>query len=137
MESSQKNEVISKNRRKYYLKIHLILVVKYRKHLLEGVLDTYIIKQIKNISDKYEFIIEEINTDSNHIHILISFSPNIKISSIVMRLKQISTYNIWKKYETILKYHFYKERTFWSDGYYVSTVGYIDINKVINYIKNQ
>lgn len=34
MQKVNNNKIISKNRRKYYLKIHLVMVIKYRKHLL-------------------------------------------------------------------------------------------------------
>lgn len=131
------SEFISKNRRKFYLKIHLVLVVKYRKKLIINEIKEFIYKEFYEISGKNNFNIDEINSDKNHIHLLISYEPTIKISSIVMRLKQISTYNLWKEYDKILRNKFYKERTFWSDGYFVSSVGYIDEEKIKKYIKNQ
>ena len=92
---------------------------------------------ITNISKRYDVSIDEINDDKNHIHLLISYNPNIKVNSIVMRLKQISTYNLWLNYESYLKKIFFKERTFWSDGYFVSSIGYIDEDKIKKYIKLQ
>ena len=116
----KQNEFISKNRRKYYLKIHLVLVIKYRKHLLLN-----------------EFKIEAINSDLNHIHLLINYTPNITISSIVRILKQETTFHSWLIYENLLKDYFYREKTLWSDGYFVSSVGYLDEETIKNYIKNQ
>ena len=137
MKKIKNDGIISKNRRKYYLKIHLVLVVKYRKPLINNLLKGFIYAQFNEISDKYNFKIDEINDDKNHIHLLISYNPNIKINTIVMRLKQISTYNLWLEYDSFLKNHFYRERTFWSDGYFVSSIGYIDEEQVKEYIKNQ
>lgn len=137
MKNTENSEIISKNRRKYYLKIHLILVVKYRKKLINDILKKFIYNEFNNIAKKYNFTIDEINDDKNHIHLLISYDPNIKISSIVMRLKQISTYNLWLNYEDYLKKIFFKERTFWSDGYFVSSIGYINEDKIKKYIKLQ
>lgn len=90
---SKNIEIVSKNRRKYYLKIHLVLVVKYRKKLIINEIKDFIYKEFYEISEKNNFNIDEINSDKNHIHLLISYEPTVKISSIVMRLKQISTYN--------------------------------------------
>ena len=89
------------------------------------------------ISEKKDFKIEEINSDLNHIHILISYDPKISISSIVRSLKQETTFYIWKKCNNYLSKIFYKEKTFWSDGYFVSSVGYINEQIIRNYILNQ
>ena len=137
MKKFKNDEIISKNRRKFYLKIHLVLVVKYRKQLINNMLKDFIYTQFNEISNRYNFIIDEINDDKNHIHLLISYNPNIKINTIVMRLKQISTYNLWLNYENYLRNYFYKEKTFWSDGYFVASIGYIDEKQVKEYIKNQ
>ena len=40
-------------------------------------------------------------TDLDHIHILIDYSPTISVSSIVKKLKQMSTFYIWKYYKII------------------------------------
>ena len=47
----------------------------------------------------------------------------MSILQIVRRLKQESTYDLWKVHEQELKKHFWKERTFWSDGYFVCSIG--------------
>jgi len=65
MKKINNNEIISKNRRKYYLKIHLVLVVKYRKQLLNNNFKGYIHDKMLEISYKNEFNIEEINSDKN------------------------------------------------------------------------
>ena len=51
-------------------------------------------------------------TDKNHIHLLIDYEPNISITQIVRKLKQESTYTLWKTHYAILKKHFWKEQTF-------------------------
>ena len=39
------------------------------------------------------------NSDENHLHMLISMKPSISVSQIVRVLKQESTVYIWKKFE--------------------------------------
>jgi putative transposase len=137
MKKLNTNEIISKNRRKYYLKIHLVLVTKYRKSILINEFNVFIKESIKLISLKYSFKIDLINSDKNHIHILISFTPNLTVSSIVRVIKQESTVISWKHYNSYLSNYYFKEKTLWSDGYFVSSVGYIDENTIKNYINNQ
>ncbi|MDR1656881.1 MAG: transposase, partial [Deltaproteobacteria bacterium] len=47
-------------------------------------------------------------------------------------MKQYSTYHIWRNplYKPILQQHFWKERTFWSDGYFVSSIGQASLSTI-------
>lgn len=99
---------ISKNRKKYLLKIHLIFVCKYRKKLLITPIDKDIKQIMLAISSISDFKIETIETDKDHIHFLLNISPNYSISSIVNRLKSISTNMIWKKHNNFLTTHFWR-----------------------------
>ena len=85
---------------------------------------------IYNISKKSKFIIEVMETDMNHIHMIISYPPTLSISSIVRKLKQESTNKIWQLYEKDLQNEFWKEHAFWSDGYFVYSIGNASINTV-------
>ena len=125
------------NRSKHNLKIHLILVCKYRKKLLLDKLDDnlkYIIRDIENNSD---FDIIEMETDKDHIHLMIQFIPRLSISSIVNRIKSISTYRIWQLHSKFLSQHFWKEKTFWTDGYFVCSIGEASPETIRQYIQNQ
>ena len=57
-----------KNRRKYSLKAHIVLVTKYRKQLLKGIISEDIKSQILDISHKYNYEIIAMETDIDHIH---------------------------------------------------------------------
>jgi len=130
-------KINSKNRHKYLLIVHIVFTTKYRKKILIGNIDTQLIEFIKIISLEKDFDILEINTDINHIHMLISYIPNITITSIVRYIKQKTTKFLWDNHSNILKTIFFREKTFWSDGYFVTSVGYNNSEVVSNYIKNQ
>ena len=59
------------------LKAHLILVTKYRKVLLVNNLNEQMKEIIYNISKKSKFIIEVMETDMNHLHMIISYPPTL------------------------------------------------------------
>jgi len=100
------------NRAKHNLKIHLIFVCKYRKKLLYGELDNFLKIVIRDIEKKSDFQIIEMETDKDHIHLMIQYIPRISISSIVNRLKSVTTHYLWQKYKPFLRQHFWKENTF-------------------------
>ena len=90
------------------------------------------------ISQLSDFTIDTMEADKDHIHLLLDIVPKISVSSIVNRLKSISTNRLWKLHGNYLKTQFWKERTFWSDGYFMSTVGKHNSEEAVSdYVKNQ
>ena len=89
------NEHQSSGRHKWYLKCHLIFVCKYRKQLLMGKMQDIIKEIFSAIEQRSDFSIDIMETDKDHIHLLISYPPSISVTSIVRRLKQESTRELW------------------------------------------
>ena len=127
----------SGNRYKYYLRCHLIFVCKYRKKLLTGDIKDDIKKLLNLVASKSDFTIETMETDIDHIHLIMDYKPSISISSIVRKLKQESTYWIWRLHPYILNYHFWKEKRFWSDGYFACSIGEASTDTIRRYIESQ
>ena len=129
-------DYVSENHSKYLIMCHLIFVCKYRKFLLLKFGD-FIKNEFYRIESISDFKIIEMEVDINHIHILVKYKPKISILQIVRKLKQISTVNIWKSYSEELKVHFWKENTFWSDGYFACSIGNVSKETIEKYIRNQ
>src|SRR5574344_1605499 len=125
------------NRAKHNLKVHLILVCKYRKSLLIESIKEEIKNAIYEIESNSDFNIIEMESDIDHIHIMLQHIPRVSISSIVNRIKSITTYKVWENHSKYLQKYFWKEKTFWSDGYFVCSVGEASPETIRNYIANQ
>ena len=130
-------EYISKNHSKFLIKYHIILVCKYRKQLLVGAVEYDMKKIMQPISEISDFDIEVMETDKNHLHMMVRSDPKLSPLQIVRRLKQMSTSAVWKKYRDFLRHNFYKEHTFWTDGYFVSSIGNVSQETIKKYIENQ
>ena len=76
-------------------------------------------------------------TDKDHIHYMIETEPTVSDSKIANLIKSYTTYHIWKKYPNYLRKHFWKEHTFWTDGYFACSVGNISEEMLKRYIENQ
>ena len=109
----------SKNRHKYLLQYHIIFVCKYSKKLLVS----------QQVSD--------VETDKDHIHYMIEAEPTMSVSKIANLMKSYTTYHIWKRYPNYLRKHFWKEHTFWTDGYFACSVGNVSEEMLKKYIENQ
>ena len=134
---SKKSNYVSTNRSKHYLKCHLIFVCKYRKKLLVGDLDNDMKSILLSITSKSYFEIEVFESDIDHIHFLVRYIPRLSVTSIVRKLKQESTVAIWQKHKNVLSKNFWEEHTFWSDGYFVCSIGEASPETVRQYILSQ
>ena len=123
---------------KYLFQYHLILVIKYRKQLFINNQISDGIKQFSyDICKKHNINIKYMETDKDHIHYMIETKPNMNLSIFIKTIKSYTTYNIWKKYDNFLKQYFWKEHTFWTDGYFICSIGNVSEETLKNYIKNQ
>ena len=133
----------SKNRHKYLLQYHIIFVCKYRKKLLTAKQMSDDIKQFSyEICQKHKVIIRYMEKalkrfDKDHIHYMIETEPTMSISKIVNLMKIYTIYPIWEKYPNYLRKHFWKEHTFWTEGYFACSVGNVSEEMLQKYIENQ
>ena len=131
-------EYISSNHSKYLIKYHIILVCKYRRRvMLDKAMDDAVKRVLQKVAEKSDFCIEVMETDKDHVHLLIAAPPKLSPLQIVRKLKQETTYRIWKEKESVLRRIYWRERTFWTDGYFVSTIGNVSQETVKHYIENQ
>ena len=70
----------------------------------------------------------------DHVHMLVSIPPKISVSSFMRYLKGKSELMIFDRHAN-LKYKF-RNRHFWAEGFYVSTVG-INEATIKKYIQDQ
>ena len=125
------------NRRKYILKVHIVLVTKYRKHLLIGAIGDEVKQRIFDICNSNRWDIIAMETDKDHIHFLISYDTTDSVCDIVKTIKQTTTYYLWQKYSNFLSKSYWKKQIFWSDGYFACSIGEISSAIIQNYIENQ
>ena len=122
---------------KFLIKFHFVFAVKYRKKLLVGHINDFVLQTIFDICNENGYRIDQMQSDVDHIHILTDTDPKVSSLDIAHKLKQITTYRLYQKYRFELKQHFWKENTFWSDGYFVCTTGNASAETIRKYIAEQ
>ena len=88
---------------KNLLMVHLIFATKYRKALLFGTFRTDVKQYMFDACIEHHWYIRGMETDKDHIHILLQYNPMDSITGIVSVLKQYSTYQAWKNHGHMLK----------------------------------
>ena len=125
------------NRRKYSLKVHIVLVTKYRKQLLKGSIADDVKQKILDIANTRGYEIIAMETDKGHMHFLISYDTIDRVCDIVKIVKQETTYYLWQKYGSFLSKQYWKKRIFWSDGYFACSIGEVSSATIQKYIESQ
>ena len=105
----------------WHIHYHMVFPVKYRKALLDEVVTTIIQETAAEIAERFPIEMEAIGTDKNHIHLLGSAHPKVAPGRIVQLFKSITAREIFRRKPAVKRVLWGGE--FWSDGYYVATVG--------------
>ena len=122
---------------KYSLKVHIILVTKYHKQLLKGSIADDVKQKILDIANTRGYEIIAIETDKDHIHFLLSYDTTDQVCDIVKIIKQETTYHLWQKYSSVLSKQYWKEKIFWSDGYFACSIREVSSATKQKYIESQ
>lgn len=119
----------------YGIEYHIVFCTKYRKKVLEGDIKEKFIRLILLLSDEMKFKVKEINTDFDHIHLLISCSPQHYIPDIVKRLKGTTALWLFRLFPELKKELWGGH--LWNPSYFVSTVSDNLEETIVEYIKSQ
>lgn len=119
---------------KWMCKYHIVFTPKYRRKVIYNQLKADIRDILRQLCSYKGVEIIEGYLMPDHIHMLVSIPPKMSISSFMGYLKGKSALMIFDKHAN-LKYKF-GNRHFWSEGYYVSTVG-LNEATIKKYIQDQ
>ncbi len=126
----------SKNHARFLILYHLIFVCKYRKKLLIHYGDETQ-RIFEDIATPSDCSCSAMEVDQDHMHCLVKSEPRISPLAIVRKWQPESTVRLWRVHERELKRHFWKERTFWSDGYFCCTIGNASQETSKKYLESQ
>ena len=119
---------------KWLCKYHIVFTPKYRRKVIYNQYRNSLREILRRLCEYKGVKIIEGELMTDHVHILVLIPPKISVSSFMGYLKGKSALMMFDKHAN-LKYKF-GNRHFWSEGYYVSTVG-LNEATVKKYIREQ
>ena len=120
---------------KYRLMYHLVWLPKYRKRILKGKLAERLKELFFECCDMNGWVINELNIQVDHIHMILQLKQTISVSQAVQRLKGGSSKVIRSEFPDLKEFLWGK--SFWAEGYFVETVGRITEETIKKYVRNQ
>ena len=117
------------------LKVHLVWIPKYRKQVLTRPVAVRARDVLRQIAFEHELDIITGKVASDHVHMFISYRPNLDISKIVQWLKGISSRILLSEFPHLKKQFW--GRHLWARGYLAVSSGNITDEMIEQYIQEQ
>jgi len=115
---------------------HIVCPAKYRRAVITEEVDLKLREVCLGIEARYEIKFLEIGVEADHVHFLVQSVPKYSPKQVVQTIKSITARKIFEACPDVKKALWGGE--FWTDGYYIGTVGEHGNEKVITeYVKNQ
>ncbi len=117
------------------LKVHLVLVTKYRRNVITGNVLRRLEEILANTCLKWNCELQQYNGERNHVHMIIEHIPNMNLADFVGNLKTVSSRLIRKEFPAV-KTAFSKP-VLWKIGYHIGSCGGASLEVVKRYIEQQ
>jgi putative transposase len=114
---------------------HIVFCPKYRYGILEGKAEVFVRNEFyKLCGQKDQVTIEELNLQTDHVHMILSIPPKYAVSDIVGFLKGKTAIRLFQNQKELTRR--YWGRHIWARGYCVSTIG-LNETQIRKYVKWQ
>ena len=115
---------------------HFVCPAKYRRAVIDEKVDQVLKDVCLEIAQRYQIEFRELGTDKDHVHFLVQSVPSYSPTKIITIIKSFTAREVFARVPSVKKQLWGGE--FWTDGYYVGTVGrHATEDAIRQYVKNQ
>ena len=130
------SRLIRKSHNVSVLLYHFVCPAKYRRAVFDEKVDGVLKEVCLDIADRYQIEFIEIGVAKDHVHFLVQSVPTYSATKIITIIKSLTAKQVFKRVPSVKRKLWGGE--FWSDGYFVSTVGQHASEEVIRqYVQKQ
>lgn len=123
----------------YLLTYHMIFVTKWRKPVITDEIGDFMTATARRLCTGYGGELISAETDTDHIHLLVSLPPSKNLTDIIRSLKTQLSKEVHARpeYDKVIKEYIYGDAPLWSPSYFVATTGSVSMETVKEYIEAQ
>jgi len=118
----------------YDLKAHIVWITKYRYPVLQGAVALRLRELVRRICSENDTTIISGVVSPKHVHLMISYPPNISLSKLVQFVKGTSSRKLQQEFPELGKR--YWGQHLWARGFFAVSTGNVTTEMIENYIKN-
>jgi putative transposase len=119
------------------LKAHLVLTTKYRRKVIAPPMLERLGEIFEALCQKWGCEVVEFNGESDHIHLLFSYYPQMQLSKFVNNIKTVGSLYIRKEFSEQVKRFYWNKSVFWHSAYFVASCGGTTIETLKRYVQEQ
>jgi putative transposase len=119
----------------FELHVHLVFVTKYRKKVCDAEMLELLKQMFSSVCQDIQSTLEEMNGETDHVHLLVAYPPQVSISKLVNSLKGVSSRLLRK--ECPGSKRCYWTSVLWSPSYFAASCGGAPLALLERYIQNQ
>ena len=131
--ANKKRDYRTTNKTIYSCQYHVIWCTKYRRKVLDGQIQDRLKQLIREKQDEYRYHIREVETQPEHVHLLIEIPPTHSVDKIVGKIKGYTSKVLREEYPSL------KSRlpSLWTRSKFVSSCGGVTLQVIRDYIESQ
>ena len=131
--SNKKRNYRTTNKTTYSCQYHVIWCTKYRRKVLDTQIQGRLKQLICEKETEYSYEIREVETQQEHVHLLIEIPPTNSVDKIVGKIKGYTSKVLREEYPSL------KSRlpSLWTRSKFVSSCGGVTLKVIKDYIEGQ
>jgi len=114
-----------------------VLTTKARRKVITAPMLQRLKEICFDLCQKWGCELIEANGESDHLHLLFSFSPQMQLSKFVNNLKTVSSLYIRKEFPDQAKRFYWDKPIFWHSAYFIATGGGVTVEQLKRYAQQQ
>ena len=120
----------------FNLTVHMVFVTKYRRQVINAEMLQELEQVFKSVLKAWNCQLIEFNGEKDHVHLIVSFPPQKRLSDLVGNLKATASKAMGQKFESILSKVYYK-KVFWTASYFIASCGGVSLEQLKQYVQDQ
>ena len=131
--SNKKREYRTTNKTFYSCQYHVIWCTKYRRKVLDIQIQGRLKQLIREKQDEYGYEIHEVETQPEHVHLLIEIPPMHSVDKVISKIKGYTSKVLRSEYSSLNS----RLPSLWTRAKFVSSCGGVTLQVVKDYIEGQ
>ncbi|MXV84302.1 IS200/IS605 family transposase [Candidatus Poribacteria bacterium] len=127
------HKYISTETTTYACEYHIIWCTKYRRSVLSPEIQERLKVLIFEQQEAYQYVVREVDSMPDHIHLLVSIPPNISVTSVIGKIKGYTAKVLRNEFPTLTR----RLPCLWTRSKFVGSVGSVTLEALKQYIENQ
>jgi putative transposase len=120
----------------YNLHAHLVFVTKYRRGAFTDAMLTRCEQVMRDVCAGFGTELREFNGETDHVHLLVHYPPNVALSRLVNSLKGVSARRLRQEFPDHIRRYLWGQH-FWSPSYFAGSCGGAPLSIIKEYIEQQ